>query len=65
LFTSENAEVLLEIFDMQGKNIKQEKLAAQQGANTIHVNISNLNSGLYFIKASASAKNIVCKFVKL
>jgi len=65
LFTSENADVLLEIIDVQGRTIYKEKLAAQKGSNPFQINIGSLDKGIYFIKANNNKQNILSKFVKL
>jgi len=64
LFTREDADVTLCIIDLQGRILQKEKVHAFKGANFFQLSISNLNSGLYFIKATTPTKNSVCKFEK-
>lgn len=49
----------IEIFDVSGRRIVQEKTILSQGENNKILNISNLTNGVYFIKVLGLSKKIV------
>nr|WP_321235202.1 T9SS type A sorting domain-containing protein [uncultured Psychroserpens sp.] len=60
LNASSLGNVTLDIVDLQGKLVL-EKVISQ--SNTIDVNVSDLQSGLYFVKLNASNKTLVEKLI--
>ncbi|MBI4929930.1 MAG: T9SS type A sorting domain-containing protein [Bacteroidetes bacterium] len=64
LFLPEDADVTLNIIDLQGRIISREKVSALKGFNLLQMNIGSLENGLYFIKVYNEKKNILRKFVR-
>jgi len=66
LLVTEDASVLLQICDLQGRLVKEEKLNAVKGSNMLKTELSNMEKGLYFIKVtdSNSNKQIIARFVR-
>jgi len=56
-------DILLEVFDLQGRLVKSYTL--QNGNAQLELDLSSLNSGKYFIKAIDNGQLNVIRFVKL
>ncbi len=58
--------VHLQVLDMMGRMILQQKVNIQEGANVIPVNVSTLGSGIYLLKVICSDNNQIpaIKFIK-
>ena len=67
LSTPTNEKVTMVITDLQGKIVQQQPVNIASGNNNVHLNISNLSSGNYFIKAICNngCNTTIHKFVKL
>ena len=67
LSTPSNEKVTMVISDLQGKIVQQQPVNIASGNNNVHLNISNLSSGNYFIKAICNngCNTTIHKFVKL
>ena len=50
----------IELFDMQGRLVKKEKLKSKQGNR---INVSNLNAGAYTYNVSVNGKTISGKVI--
>ena len=65
LFLDDDAEITIDILDLQGRIIRRENKNSIKGSNFFQLNISNLDKGAYFIKASGNKIHALKKFVKL
>jgi hypothetical protein len=59
IFSTKEQQVPVEIFDVNGKKVLQEKMSLFQRENVMFLNISSLSAGLYFLKVLAGSKKIV------
>ena len=57
-----NTKVTVEILDITGRVLKSDEL--QMSSDIYSINISNLNTGLYFMKVSSGTSSEVKKFMK-
>lgn len=64
LILPEENNVQIEIIDLQGRRIKNEFLVASKGANLLQLDLKNIKSGMYFIKAYNNKKAVTKRFVK-
>lgn len=64
LSVSQDANIAIDMIDMQGRIIQRHSLSAVKGSNLLQIDIENLDKGLYFIKAYSSHATIFSKFVK-
>lgn len=64
LLVPESMGLMLEILDLQGRVVKNERVAAQKGSNLLQMDIRALDRGFYFIRVSGSDNVIISKFVK-
>ena len=65
LFTTEDSKVMIEVIDLQGRNIHSETLSTVKGSNLLDININNVEQGAYFMVVHDSHNKIQSKFVKL
>jgi hypothetical protein len=67
LSTPTNEKVTMVITDLQGKIVQQQPVNIASGNNNVNLNISNLSTGNYFIKAICNngCNTTIHKFVKL
>jgi Secretion system C-terminal sorting domain len=59
VFSLKEQETSIEVFDVNGKKVRQEKIVLLQGDNCKLLNISQLERGFYFIKVLGFTKKIV------
>lgn len=64
LLSKEDAEVTINIIDLQGRIVAQNIILCSKGSNLLQMDISSLDKGLYFIRAYNKDKKILSKFVK-
>ena len=64
LIAAEDADLILHVVDMQGRIIKQEKRHVQKGSNYIHVELNDVDAGMYFISLQNTRVNLQQKFIK-
>jgi hypothetical protein len=59
-------DMRFEFFNAQGQNVYNEMQHLKKGSNQLHFNITDKESGLYFVKPETSGgRNVPVKFVKL
>ncbi|MFN3489502.1 MAG: T9SS type A sorting domain-containing protein, partial [Emticicia sp.] len=58
-FSTKEQLIPVEIFDVNGKKVLQEKMSLLQGDNIKVLNISSLSSGIYFLRVFGGSKKIV------
>ena len=56
--------ITLSLTDLQGRIIKQEKISCIEGSNFFNMEFSNVQGGMYILKASGSTNSIQRKFIK-
>ncbi len=54
-----NQEILLEVFDILGRKMIEERFILSQGENRKPLTINNLSSGMYFVKVLGVTKKII------
>jgi len=59
VFSTKEQQIPVEIFNVNGKKILQEKVSLLQGENIKYLNISSLTTGVYFIRVFGWSKKIV------
>jgi hypothetical protein len=59
IFSTKEQLFPVEIFDVNGKKVLQEKVSLLQGENVKSLNISSLSSGVYFLRVLGGSKKIV------
>ena len=59
-----DADVLIEIFDVQGKLVYLKRHKTTKGANYINISLSSFSQGMYFVKLIAENSLFKAKFVK-
>ena len=59
VFSTKEQQIYVEIFDVNGKKILQEKVSLLQGENIKLLNISSLSTGVYFFRVFGWSKKIV------
>ncbi len=64
LTCTEDADITVQIIDLQGRIVKTEQLSTVKGSNFLQVDINGMDQGLYFIKVFHHQKALVSKFVK-
>lgn len=64
LFISEDASVMIDIMDIQGRILKQKNIDAFKGANLIAMDLKNVAAGLFFVKVHNTKNCINEKFIK-
>jgi len=61
-FTNENAEnVSYQVINVIGQNVRQQTIPSVKGETTYNVNLSGIESGIYFIKLTVGSKTAVNK----
>jgi hypothetical protein len=59
-------DMRFEFFNAQGQNVYNEMQHLKKGSNQLHFNITDKESGLYFVKPETSGgRNVPVKFVKM
>lgn len=59
IFSTKDQQIPVEIFDVNGKKMLQEKVSLLQGENSKVLNISSLSAGVYFLRVLGGSKKIV------
>lgn len=59
IFSKKEQTLPVEIFDVNGKKVLQEKVSLLQGENVKSLNISSLSAGIYFLRVLGGSKKIV------
>jgi hypothetical protein len=59
IFSTKEQQIPVEIFDVNGKKVLQEKVSLLQGENAKSLNINTLSSGVYFMRVFGGSKKIV------
>jgi hypothetical protein len=59
IFSKKEQQIPVEIFDVTGKKVLQEKMSLLQGENDKVLSVSNLSSGIYFLRVLGGSKKIV------
>jgi hypothetical protein len=59
VFSTKEQQIYVEIFDVNGKKILQEKVSLLQGDNIKLLNISSLSTGVYFFRVFGRSKKIM------
>ncbi|MDZ7933811.1 MAG: T9SS type A sorting domain-containing protein [Emticicia sp.] len=59
VFSTKEQTIPVEIFDVNGKKVLQEKMSLLQGENVKILNISSLSSGIYFLRVLGESEKIV------
>jgi hypothetical protein len=57
-YSKESKIVSLEIFDVIGKSILKTNKQISVGENKIEIDLSDINSGIYFLKVDATTQKI-------
>ena len=72
LLVPQDAEVILDIIDLQGRKVIGNQLSVSKGSNLLKVDLKNVQSGVYFIRISplssgrgVGGEAVQGKFVKL
>ena len=67
LLVPQDAEVILDIIDLQGRKLITEQLSVNKGSNLLKVDLKNVQSGVYFIRISEKegVNQVQGKFLKL
>jgi len=65
LLVPKDAEAIIQIIDLQGRLVKQEKLSVQKGLNFIQINLTSAEVGIYFVKLYNDKNILVRKISKL
>ncbi|MFN3445990.1 MAG: T9SS type A sorting domain-containing protein, partial [Bacteroidia bacterium] len=53
------------VFDFSGRNILSNNYQVAEGSNIISINeMSNLNTGIYFVKVAVDGQEVVIKMIK-
>ena len=60
---SQASEMSISIYNIMGQNVMNQSASIATGMNTCPVNISELNSGIYFCTISANGFNKTIKFI--
>ncbi|MCF6341975.1 MAG: T9SS type A sorting domain-containing protein, partial [Bacteroidales bacterium] len=47
-----NARAVIEVFDLQGRNLFTRQTQLQSGANTLSLNTTGMKRGIYIIRAN-------------
>ena len=64
IYLKENANLLLQVFDTQGRLVLMRNLGKQtSGDYRIEFDTTNLMNGLYFVKVNADASSATLKLV--
>ncbi|MER0442247.1 T9SS type A sorting domain-containing protein [Emticicia sp. W12TSBA100-4] len=59
IFSTKEQQIPVEIFDVKGKKVLQEKVSLLQGDNVKFLNINSLYAGAYFLRVLGGSKKIV------
>ena len=59
IFSTKELQIQVEIFDVNGKKVLQERMGLLQGENVKPLNISSLSAGVYFVRVLGGSKKIV------
>jgi len=59
IFSKKEQQTPVEIFDITGKKVLQEKVSLLQGENAKTLNISGLSSGVFFLRVLGESRKIV------
>ena len=58
-------EILMQLYDISGKTIKQKSAVTEKGSNTIQFDVSTLMNGMYTIKIiSSTGETAISRFIK-
>ncbi len=63
--TTESTEIIINILDLNGKSIKEERLQSIYGKNQLELDLGNLEGGNYFITITNGERVIAEKVVKV
>jgi len=64
-FSLKSAEKMnIQMIDLQGKTVYQQRVDGQMGINNQIINVSALHHGLYFLRLKSETKNETAKFLK-
>lgn len=58
-----DASMVYGVYDLQGRNILQNKTQVMNGQNAFQVNVSGMQSGVYFISLESNNERIINKFI--
>lgn len=64
LSVPDNSSSVIEIVDLSGRVVIKEEKNLPPGEQTVELDLSNLNEGIYFLKVTQSGFNDFMKFVK-
>jgi Zn-dependent metalloprotease len=59
-----NQQVVIEIYDMLGRNILVENKSITKGLNTINIDITNQTNGIYFVKVTSNDMSNTIRMIK-
>lgn len=63
-FTFEDKEIQLQVIDSRGMVVSTQKLKSSNNSFDEKLNVSNLSSGIYFIKVTGARKSVSKSFIK-
>ncbi len=63
LSSSDNEEITLSLYDIQGKRLEQIQSPISSGSNRIEINLSDYFSGIYFIRIETKNNTYSKKFI--
>lgn len=63
-FKSDERELKVEIIDTKGSVVSTQKINSSKGYYDEKINISNLSTGIYFIKVNGNKKSLTKTFIK-
>jgi len=63
LLSSEDTQVMIEICDLQGREIIQKQTQIIKGANDFQFDFKNISRGIYFIRIYNPHKQLIKKYV--
>lgn len=64
LFAPKDAELILNVADLQGKIVKQQKINAFKGSNYLSIEFPDVAAGMYFISLQNARVNLWQKIIK-
>ena len=65
LLLSENSDIMVNILDLQGRVLSQQKINAFKGSTLLNIDLKNIQRGVYFLKVFNSKISLQQRFVKI